>query len=194
MPDGDDDDDDDDVLRFVNRFVYACALCRELCNTQAHYSRTIRLSSFLSLSLSLSLSLESKANTKVVSKLSCERVFMEKRTDGFPQREREREFSHTNTCGKARPRATLLHARFCVRRKERLLRELDFCFRSQRRSSDVVILVSREGKECNHPIGNGTPPEWWFSISEWCASVPPRPRVPQRARLGNKTPVPFFET
>ena len=42
-------------------------------------------------SLSLSLSLESKANTKVVSKLSCERVFMEKRTDGFPQRERERE-------------------------------------------------------------------------------------------------------
>ena len=147
-----------------------------------------------SLSLSLSLSLESKANTKVVSKLSCERVFMEKRTDGFPQREREREFSHTNTCGKARPRATLLHARFCVRRKERLLRELDFCFRSQRRSSDVVILVSREGKECNHPIGNGTPPEWWFSISEWCASVPPRPRVPQRARLGNKTPVPFFET
>ena len=69
---------------------------------------------------------------------------MEKRTDGFPQREREREreFSHTNTCGKARPRATLPHARFRVRRKERLLRgELDFCFRSQRRSSDVVILV-----------------------------------------------------
>jgi hypothetical protein len=109
LPDGDDDDDDDDVLRFVNRFVYACALCRELCNTQAHYSRTIRLSSFLSLSLSLSL--ESKANTKVVSKLSCERVFMEKRTDGFPQRERERESFRTRTRAEKHDHARL----YCMR-------------------------------------------------------------------------------
>ena len=177
----------------MNRFVYACALCRELCNTQAHYSRTIRLSSFLSLSLSL----ESKANTKVVSKLSCERVFMRKRPTAFlRERERERESFRTRTRAEKHDHARLyhIHARFCVRRKERLLRELDFCFRSRRRSSDVVILVSREGKERNHPIGNGTPPERWFSVSEWCASVPPRPRVPQRARLGNKTPVPFFET
>ena len=177
----------------MNRFVCACALCRELCNTQAHYSRTIRLSSFLSLSLSLSLS---KAKRIQKSFQSCPvRGFLWRKglTASFlREREREREFSHTNTCGKARPRATTTCR---VRRKERrLLRELDFCFRSQRRSSDVVILVSREGKERNHPIGNGTPPEWWFSISEWCASVPPRPRVPQRARLGNKTPVPFFET
>ena len=59
MPDVDDDDDDDDVLRFVNRFVYTCALYRELCNTQAHYSKrefAFPLSSSLSLSLSLSLS------------------------------------------------------------------------------------------------------------------------------------------
>ena len=175
----------------MNRFVYACALCRELCNTQAHYSRTIRLSSFLSLSL------ESKANTKVVSKLSCERVFMEKKGLTAFLRERERESFRTRTRAEKHDHARLyhIHARFCVRRKERrLLCELDFCFRSQRRSSDVVILVSREGKERNHPIGNGTPPERWFSVSEWCASVPPRPRVPQRARLGNKTPVPFFET
>ena len=65
-----------------------------------------------SLSLSLSLSLESKANTKVVSKLSCERVFMEKRTDGFPQRERERESFRTRTRAEKHDHARLLHAVF----------------------------------------------------------------------------------
>ena len=62
--------------------------------------------------LSLSLSLESKANTKVVSKLSCERVFMEKRTDGFPQRERERESFRTRTRAEKHDHARLycMHA------------------------------------------------------------------------------------
>ena len=135
----------------MNRFVYACALCRELCNTQAHYSRTLRLSSFLSLSLSLSL--ESKANTKVVSKLSCERVFIRRKrpTAFLRERERERESFRTRTRAEKHDHARLyhIHARFCVRRKERLLRELDFCFRSRRRSSDVVILVEERGKRAS---------------------------------------------
>ena len=97
MPDGDDDDDDDDDgLRFVNRFVYTCALYRELCNTQAHDSRSCSrfVSRPLFLSLFLSLSRKQSEYSKVVSTLSRVRVFMEKRTmlfDGVPQRERERE-------------------------------------------------------------------------------------------------------
>ena len=66
-------------------------LCVENSAILKRTTRVLFVSRPFSLSLSLSLSLESKANTKVVSKLSCERVFMEKRTDGFPQRERERE-------------------------------------------------------------------------------------------------------
>ena len=71
-------------------------LCVENSAILKRTTRVLFVSRPFSLSLSLSLSLESKANTKVVSKLSCERVFMEKRTDGFPQRERERErvFAH----------------------------------------------------------------------------------------------------
>ena len=143
---------------------------------------------FLSLSLSLSLSLESKANTKVVSKLSCERVFMRKRPTAFlRERERERERVFTQRVRKSTTTRDC-DAAFV----EKSARELDFCFRPQKSSSSSSS-VEREKREFN-PIGNGTTTRRWFKDSECCTSVPPRPRVPQLALLGNKTLVPFFET
>ena len=137
MPDGDDDDDDDDVLRFVNRFVYTCALYRELCNTQAHYSRSCSrfVSRPLFLSLFLSLSRKQSEYSKVVSTLSRVRVFMEKRTmlfDGVPQRERERESVFAQ---RARKSTTTRDSTTCRVRRKECICELNFCFRSQRRSS-----------------------------------------------------------
>jgi hypothetical protein len=69
---------------------------------------------FLSLSLSLSLSLESKANTKVVSKLSCERVFIRRKrpTAFLRERERERVFAHEHVrkSTTTRDSTTYMHA------------------------------------------------------------------------------------
>jgi len=62
-----------------------------------------------------------------------------------------------------------------------------FARRSRRRNHRHTEREKRE-----NPFGNGTPTRWFDS--ECFTSVPPRPRVPQLALLGNKTLVCVFET